>query len=468
MSTRPSATEPRGPGLSRRGVLVAGLAAGTSLLAACAPASAPATATSSAAPTVAAPPTAPPSPTAPPTVPPTAATTPVPPPPAATPTVAAPAATPAAVPTLPSGVPTPGAEKPLTAQRLIDKPLPDAFFRPMGSVAETRFENLAGRPYGVPNSLFFVRDHVASVVIDPKIWKLSIEGDGIDKPFSLTYDELLKLPATTVTRYVECAGNGRSFFQTFLNKPAQGGQWLLGGWGVTDWTGVRLKDVLDRAGLKKNALQVLPIGLDQPRVRRPIPVSKALEDDTLIVYAMNGNILPIDHGFPARLLVPGWVGVANIKWLGAIAVTTYPNWTDWNTNLYIMIGPNYQPQPPAKGPLVNEQVLKSAIALPWPAKLKAGAQKVTGYAWSPKGKIAKVEVSVDEGKTWAPAKLIDPNVEKAGVRWEFDYSAKAGDKSLMPRATDVTGASQPAIADQTWNQQGYLFGAAVPHPIEVA
>lgn len=438
--------------ISRRGILAVGLAGGTSLLAACAPSAAsPASRpTGAAAPSGAAA-----SP---------AAASPV---PAATSAPVASASAPSPAPTRPSGVPTPGAEKPLTAPRLIDKPVPDAYFRPMGSVAETRFEQLANRPYGVPNSLFFVRDHQASVVIDPKVWTLSIEGDAIEQPFRLTYDELLQLPSTTVTRYVECAGNGRSFFQTFLDKPAQGGQWHLGGWGVSTWTGVALPEILDRARLKKNALQVLAIGLDQPRVRRPIPVSKALEDDTLVVYGMNGNILPIDHGFPARLLVPGWVGVANIKWLGTLAVTTYPNWTDWNTNLYVMIGPDYKPEGSSKGPVINEQVMKSAIALPWPAKLKPETQKVAGYAWSPKGKIAKVEISADGGKTWAPTTLIEPNVEKAGVRWEYSYDAKPGDTSLTPRATDETGNSQWSIAEQKWNQQGYLFGAAVPHPISV-
>jgi DMSO/TMAO reductase YedYZ molybdopterin-dependent catalytic subunit len=271
-----------------------------------------------------------------------------------------------------------------------------------------------------------------------------------------------------VTRYIECAGNGRSFYQTFLNKPAQGGQWKLGGWGVAEWTGVALAEILDRAKVKKSAVEVLPIGLDKPRVRRPIPLSKALEDDTMVVYAMNGDVLPIDHGFPARLLVPGWVGVNNVKWLGTLAVTTQPNWVDWNTGLYVMIGPDYQTQPPAKGPPVTQQVMKSAIALPWPASLKAGPQKITGYAWSPVGKIGKVEVSADGGNTWMATTLLDPNVERAGVRWQLDYTAKAGDTSLMPRATDDHGNVQPSIAQQKWNQQGYLFGAAVPHPITVS
>lgn len=477
---------PSSPRLSRRSALVAAsVVGGVSLLAACgqtttSPTAAPTTAAApspTTASNAATSPTAVASPAAAsPThaVSPTAATS-----PAASPSAAT---TPAAAGTTPSAVASPSAGStpqaggytlpqeapPLTARRLIDKPLPTAYFRPMGSVAEMRFNDLAGRPYGVPNSLFFVRDHVASVVVDAKTWKLSIEGDGVDKPYTLTYDELLKLPSQTITRYVECAGNGRAFFDTFLKKPAQGGQWRLGGWGVSTWTGVPLKELLDRAGLKKTAVQVMPIGMDQPRVRRPMSIAKALEADTMLVYGMNGGLLPIDHGFPARVLVPGWVGVNNIKWVGTIAVTTQPNWVDWNTNLYIMIGPDYKPEPPAKGPPVNEQVLKSAIALPWPASLKAGPNPITGYAWSPAGKIAKVEISSDNGKTWAEAKLIAPNIERAGVRWEFTYTAKPGDTSLMSRATDDKGNTQGTIAQQKWNQQGYLFGAAVPQPITVS
>ncbi len=139
---------------------------------------------------------------------------------------------------------------------------------------------------------------------------------------------------------------------------------------------------------------------------------------------------------------------------------------DWNTTSYVLIGPDYQAQPPSKGPVVTEQVMKSALALPWPATLKAGPQKVMGYAWTPNGKIAKVEVSVDGAKTFAPAKLVEPNVERAGVRWEFSFDARPGDMTITPRASDDKGA-QPDVAQQKWNEQGYIFGAAVPHPVKV-
>ncbi len=356
---------------------------------------------------------------------------------------------------------------PAAAVRLIQKPIPTEFFIPLGSNAEMRFEVMANRGYTMPNSLFFVRDHTQSVIIDPKTWKLSIEGDGIDRPFTLTYDELLKLPTKTIVRYVECAGNGRSFYDTLLKKPAQGGQWHLGAYGIAEWTGVQLSELLGRAGLKKTAVDVMPTGLDSTKVERPMPVSKAMEDDTILAYLMNGDLLPVDHGFPARIIAPGWVGIASIKWVGKITVSQKPLYSDKNTTSYVLIGPDYTPQPPAKGPVLANNVMKSALALPWPATLKAGTQKVVGYAWSPFGKIAKVDVSLDGGKTFQPATLTGQNIERAGTRWEFTFDAKPGEMTITPRATDEKGNVQPDLSQQKWNEQGYIFGAMVPHPVTV-
>jgi hypothetical protein len=290
----------------------------------------------------------------------------------------------------------------------------------------------------------------------------------VANPFTLTYDDLLKLPATTVTRYVECAGNGRSFYDSLLNNPAQGGQWHLGAYGIAEWTGVRLSELLTRAGINSSSFDVMPWGLDSTQVRRPMPVDKAMADDTILAYMMNGDLLPLDHGFPARVLVPGWVGVANVKWVNKINVSTTPQTSDWNTKLYVLVGPDYQPQPPALGPAVSEQVMKSALCLPFPATLKPGSQKVVGYAWSPSGKIVKVDVSLDGGVSFQPATLTGPNIERAGTRWEYTFNAQLGNMTITPRATDDQGNVQYDVSQQKWNQQGYIFGAMVPHPITVS
>ncbi len=354
--------------------------------------------------------------------------------------------------------------------RLIVEPVPDAFFRAIGGAnMQMRFEVMADKTqYATPNSFFFVRCHDTAVIVDQTKWKLSILGDGIDKPYELSYDDLLKLPTTTVTRYVECAGNGRSFYASMLDKPAQGGQWRLGGWGIAEWTGVPFSELLGRAGIKKTALQVMPVGLDKPNVARPMTVAKAMEPDTILAYMMNGDLLPLDHGFPARAIVPGWVGVNNIKWVGRIVVSEQPLFTDYNTKLYVLIGPDYKAEAPSQGVPVNDQVLKSALALPWPATIPPGQQKIAGYAWSPAGKIAKVEVSLDGQKTWQPAQLTGPNIERAGTRFEFTFTATTGMTSITPRATDDKGNTQPPLSAQKWNQQGYVFAAPVPHPITVS
>jgi len=195
----------------------------------------------------------------------------------------------------------------------------------------------------MPNSFFFVRNHSATPLIDVKNWRLSIEGNGVSNPFTMNYDDLLKMPSTTVIRYVECAGNGRSFYDTLLKRPAQGTQWHLGAYGIAEWTGVRLSDILNRAGIKSTAVDVMPVGLDSTAVERPVPVAKAMEDDIIVAYFMNGDIIPPDHGFPARVLVPGWVGVNSVKWVGKITVSETPIRTEKNTTTYVLIGPDYTP-----------------------------------------------------------------------------------------------------------------------------
>ncbi len=422
-------------GISRRKFLALLTSGGiAAVIAACSPTPAP---TNTAAPTSPPPPTVAPTATS---VPPTATSAP------------------------PTAAPTPAAT---TAVRNINKPIPDQYFIPLGSNAEMKFEVMANRAYSTPNSFFFVRNHTSTPLIDVKTWKLSVEGDGLEKPFQLTYDDLLKLPSKTVTRFVECAGNGRSFYDTLLKKPAQGGQWRLGAYGIAEWTGVPLSELLNRAGIKQSAVDVMPTGLDSQNIERPMSLKKAMEEDTLLAYLMNGEILPPDHGFPARVIVPGWIGIASIKWVGKITVSEKALFVDKNTNNYILIGPDYQPQPPAKGPIISDQVLKSAVALPWNGTLKAGAQKIVGYAWSPFGKIAKVEVSLDGGKTFQPATLAGPNTERAGTRWEFSFNATPGDLTITPRATDEKGNTQPDLAQQKWNEQGYIFAAPVPHPVKV-
>ncbi|HVH30934.1 MAG TPA: sulfite oxidase [bacterium] len=348
---------------------------------------------------------------------------------------------------------------------LIVKSTPPEWFYDFANNKEMRWENMASRGYVVPNELFFVRDHTRTPRIEVSTWRLKVEGSGVSRPLELSYDDILGLPETSVIRYVECAGNGRSFFEAAYGKAASGTQWKLGAIGVAEWTGVPLREVLDRAGLKPTARDVMPEGLDELRVRRPMSIAKALEDDTLLVYAMNGSPLPPDHGFPVRVLTPGWVGVANTKWVGRFEVSEQPIFTPWNTDSYVLVGPTYTPVPPSKGPVLTTQSPKSAFELPWDGELPAGRRTIRGRSWSPFGKITRVEYSTDRGVTWQLATMREPNIPRAWVRWDFEWEAKPGSYSLRARATDEKGNRQPATVP--FNEQGYLFNAVVGHPLTI-
>ena len=341
------------------------------------------------------------------------------------------------------------------------------WFTQAGTNLETKWENMYNRGYVVPNELFFVRNNNPTPRIDPANWNLNVSGNGISKPISFSYDEITSMPSISVIRTLECAGNGRSFYKQAYGKEAEGTQWQLGGVGVAEWTGVPLKEVLDRAGLKNSAVDVLAVSVDEQKVQRPIPVEKALEEDTLLVYAMNGSVLPPDHGFPIRLFVSGWAGISSIKWVGDIQVSTEPIYNIWNTEKYILIGAEYPAPPgsPALGEIVTAQKVKSAFELAWNAELAAEPHLLRGRSWSAEGKVSQVEVSLDDGQTWQQARLRPPNLEKAWVRWDVDWNPGPGSYKLKARATDDQGNVQPESVP--FNEKGYLYWAVVTHPVTV-
>lgn len=360
----------------------------------------------------------------------------------------------------------------------IVKPLPDDEFYVYGSNAEMRWEVLRGKGYLVPAANFFVRDHSSTPLINASTWRLGVFGTGLRgqptsaSPVTFTLDDLVKLPSRTVVSFVECAGNGRGFFTTQQNQAVSGTAWKLGAVGVAAWTGVPLSLVLERAGLSREAVDVMPYGLDPDYVtggvnygpvRRPIPVGKAL-DDVILAYELNGQPLPPDSGYPVRAIVPGWVGVANIKWVGRIEVSSAPLASYWNTQAYRLFGPSY----PSEGTLITRQVVKSAFELEWGARLPANQPYLlTGRSWSGNGAIARTEISTDGGSTWRPAIPRGRGGADAWQRWEFPWITPApGAYTLRSRATDVTGATQPVTA--AYNTGGYLFDGIVQHPVTTA
>lgn len=347
------------------------------------------------------------------------------------------------------------------------KPTPDDLFFHHDVCVETRWENLYGRGYLTPASLFYIRNHGPTPIIDEKTWRLSVEGPGVENRLSISYDELLRMPSVTVTRFIECAGNGRIFFKEYQGEMPKGRPWRYGSYAVAEWTGVPLREILERAGIKPTAVDVMPTGLDDAAVERPMPVAKAMEPDTIVAYAMNGDLIPPDHGFPARVVVPGWVGVNSIKWVGKILVCEEPIHVMRNTEEYVLEGPDFPPEPPAWGPVLTTTPVRSGIAMAWPGKLQAGAQAIRGFAWSGHGSISRVEYSLDGGKTWADACIQEPNIPLGGCRWEFVWGATPGEHTITTRATDSAGNTQPAPDTMKWNERGYEFWAAVPHPVTV-
>jgi DMSO/TMAO reductase YedYZ molybdopterin-dependent catalytic subunit len=354
------------------------------------------------------------------------------------------------------------AQAPPAPGRFHVKPLPAEIFIDHGINQETRLETLRG--YITPASHFFIRNHTATPTLDLGAWRLRVEGNAVERALELTFDDLLRLPSRSVICFVECAGNGRAFFKDVMGKVASGTQWRLGAIGVAEWTGVPLGAVLELAGVKRDTprdiLNVLVEGLDAVKVNRPMSLAKALEEDTLLAYAMNGAPLPADHGFPVRAIVPGWVGINNIKWVGRIEVSDRQIDVPTTTKTYVLEGPDY----PAKV-VLRQQTIKSAVALPWGARLPVGRHRLRGFAWSPVGRISRVEVSLDRGATWQPAALGEPNLPRAWVRWEFEWNAPAGDHVILSRATDDRGNTQPASIP--WNAQGYGYNVPVGHPVKV-
>ncbi|MFJ9622456.1 sulfite oxidase [Streptomyces sp. NPDC101181] len=375
-------------------------------------------------------------------------------------------------------VPLTAPARAVAAEPTIRKPLPPEWFVPRGTNAETRFEALRGTGHTTPNERFFVRNHTFTPVLDAGEWRLKVWGSGLrgrrgeDRPLEFGYDDLRRLPSTTRTAFVECAGNGRSFYASQQGETVTGTSWTLGAIGVARWRGVRLGDVLWRAGVTRYAQDVQPRGLDADfltngenlgRVRRPLPLAKAL-DDVLLAYEMNGEPLPADHGYPVRVVVPSWIGISSVKWVGDLEVSEEPLYSPWNTTLYRLFGPAHPPE--GSAPLTR-QTLKSAFEVASGATFPQGVRtRLHGRSWSGAGAVVKVEVSTDGGERWRRARLHDVPRADVWTRWSLDWRPGArGPATLLARATDARGRTQPTTSVP--NTQGYLFDAVVRHPVTV-
>ena len=318
---------------------------------------------------------------------------------------------------------------------------------------------------------FFVRNHMHEPVeLNAGDWRLTVGGE-VDKPGTLSLRELAKLPTYSVVNTLECAGNGRGFYR----PQVPGIQWQKGAVGTARFSGPRLADILQRAGVKSSGKHVMFRGLDEvpgkvPPFIRSIPIEKALDSDTLIATHMNGAPLPKHHGFPARALVPGWIGAASCKWLAEIKILESEFVGNFMSPGYRF--PNQVVKPgdsvkPEDTHVVTGLNVKSVISGPLDgSSLKSGKVAVHGAAWAGEADIVKVEISIDGGSIWNPATLGRQRSRYAWRLWAYTWNAKGGDYVLQSRATDSHGRVQPSEA--MWNPSGYLYNAIDQVKIHVA
>lgn len=290
-----------------------------------------------------------------------------------------------------------------------------------------------------PADLHFTRIHAGVPTIDPAKHTLLIHGL-VDRPLELTLADLKRFPSVTRMHFIECSGNGRAAYRT--PKPDMTPQQVDGMISNSEWTGVPVASLFREVGVQPNADWFLAEGGDACLLARSIPVRKARED-ALIVYAQNGEPLRPEQGFPMRLLLPGWEGNTNVKWLRRIKLGTEPFMTRWETSKYT---------DPLPGGWVRmfsfEMDAKSLITSPaYPERLTGhGWWPITGLAWSGRGRITRVDVTTDGGAHWIEAELLTPLTAKAHVRFQREWQWTGDESLLMSRAVDDTGYVQPTMA----------------------
>jgi DMSO/TMAO reductase YedYZ molybdopterin-dependent catalytic subunit len=326
-----------------------------------------------------------------------------------------------------------------------------------------------------PTEQFFVRNHFEVPTLKAADWKLKVEGH-VEKPLELNLADLQAVPQTMLTSLLECAGNSR----VFLKGAQLGLRWELGGVSNAEWTGVRLVDVLQRAGIKPGAVDVILEGADRGESKSPfpatpgvisyarsLPLKKAVSTEVILAHQMNGRPLTVPHGFPVRVVVPGWYGMASVKWLTRIIVIDKPfdgyfqtmSYTIWQrTNGFPTLTP------------VAEIDVKSQIARPAAFEVlpKSSDYRIHGAAWAGEADVTKVDISTDGGKSWAPAKLLGDSVPFAWRLWEFSWKtpAESGRHVLMARATDNRGRVQPMDRDP--DRRDSMITHVLPVDVEIS
>jgi sulfite oxidase len=316
--------------------------------------------------------------------------------------------------------------------------------------------------YRTPAEDFYVRSHGDLPDLEPETWRLTVEGgDGVTGELSLQ-DLQTRFPEVTVTATMQCAGNRRADLRAVA--PVSGDPWDAGAIGTAAWTGVRLGDVLRAFGVTDDAgLHVAFESHDRVEGRpygASIPLAKAMAPETLLAHAMNGAPLLPEHGFPVRAVVPGFAGVRSPKWLRRLAVQRHPSDNPIQADDYKLYPPDVTAESadPTRGHTIDTMPLNAAICEPdRGATLKAGPNRVRGYAVSGDRAIVRVDVSGNGGRSWRQADLEhETDAPFAWTFWSVDLDLPPGEHELAVRAWDAAGQTQPALPDDVWNHKGYL------------
>ena len=317
------------------------------------------------------------------------------------------------------------------------------------------------------NARFYVRNHFETPRLDPATWRLQVSGL-VEHPLRLSLRDLRDLRSQTLVATLECAGNGRSTF----DPPAEGEQWGLGAVSTAEWAGVPLTEILDRARPTSQACEVVFRGADQGRAgeaaglvrfERSLPVADARHSEALLAYAMNGELLPLEHGYPLRLIVPGWYAVASVKWLTEVEVIGAPFEGFFQTQRYVY--ESWRDGTMLLEPVRLQRVRSVIIEPTSEQEVTIGDLVIRGVAWSGAAPIEKVEVSVGDGP-WQNARLIGERRRHSWQWWELMARIDVpGETTLRARATDLAGRTQRE--QPNWNRLGYGGNAVQSVPVFV-
>ncbi|MDA1218327.1 MAG: sulfite oxidase [Chloroflexi bacterium] len=323
-----------------------------------------------------------------------------------------------------------------------------------------------------PTDRFYIRSHFSDVPsLDRSSWQLVVDGE-VSQALTFSFEDILAMPSKEIVTTLECAGNSRSY----TTPPSEGLAFRHGAVSTARWKGVTLRHLLDSAGLKETALEVVFEGADHGQeeedgvafalnYRRSLTVDLARQPDILLAYEMNGEALTPLHGFPLRMIVPKWYAMASVKWLTRINVVAEPFTGFFQHRRYVMI--NEGPEDSLERQPVTMLKVKSLIASPRHGEVvQPGSCTISGFAWSGEGEVNRVEVSADGGHTWQNAKLLGQADQNAWRQWEFIWqTSQPGHFVFKARATDSNGNTQPSAIP--WNFRGYANNAIHTIAIEV-